>query len=94
MKKWKQKSFAAGVNRDIISEGAAMLGMDLEEVIRETINGMKSCATNSAWQANKNIKCLPKRKCVSGGFFQFLIGTLLNNCVKCPLTASEGFNSL
>ena len=45
MKKWKQKSFAAGVNRDIISEGAAMLGMDLEEVIRETINGMKSCAT-------------------------------------------------
>jgi predicted hydrolase (HD superfamily) len=44
MKKWKQKSFAAGVNRDIISEGAAMLGMDLEEVIRETINGMKTCA--------------------------------------------------
>jgi putative nucleotidyltransferase with HDIG domain len=44
MKKWKQKSFAAGVNRDIISEGATMLGMDLNEIIHETIQGMKSCA--------------------------------------------------
>ena len=44
IKKWKQKSFAAGVNRDIISEGATMLEMDLKEVISETINGMKACA--------------------------------------------------
>lgn len=43
-KKWKQKGFAAGVNRDIIAEGAGMLGMDLDTVIEETINGMKTVA--------------------------------------------------
>ncbi|NLV77654.1 MAG: HDIG domain-containing protein [Tissierellia bacterium] len=40
-KKWKDKSFAAGVNREIIAKGAEMLGMDLNEVIGETIEGMK-----------------------------------------------------
>lgn len=40
-KKWKQKSFAAGVNREVIEKGAEMLGMDLDNVILETINGMK-----------------------------------------------------
>ncbi|QQY78812.1 putative nucleotidyltransferase with HDIG domain [Keratinibaculum paraultunense] len=40
-KKWKDKSFAAGVNREIIAKGAEMLGMDLNEVIAETIEGMK-----------------------------------------------------
>lgn len=43
-KKWKQKGFAAGVNREIIAEGAGMLGMDLDTVIEETINGMKTVA--------------------------------------------------
>lgn len=43
-KKWKQKSFAAGVNREIIEEGAQMLGMDLAEVIEETIRGMQNAA--------------------------------------------------
>lgn len=43
-KKWKQSSFAAGVNRTVIEEGAAMLGMSLEEVIEETIEGMKKVA--------------------------------------------------
>lgn len=40
-KKWKQKGFAAGVNREIIEEGAQLLGMDVNEVIEETIRGMQ-----------------------------------------------------
>lgn len=43
-KKWKQKSFAAGVNRDIIEEGAQMIGMDMDTVMEETIKGMQSVA--------------------------------------------------
>ena len=44
-KKWKQKSFAAGVNREVIEEGAKMLGMDLDRVIEETIKGMQEVAS-------------------------------------------------
>lgn len=44
-KKWKQKSFAAGVNREVIEEGAKMLGMDLDRVIEETIKGMQKVAS-------------------------------------------------
>ncbi|HHY92708.1 MAG TPA: hydrolase [Firmicutes bacterium] len=43
-KKFKSKGFAAGVNREVIEKGAAMLGMDLGEVIEETIKGMRSVA--------------------------------------------------
>lgn len=43
-KKWKQKGFAAGVNRDVIEEGIGLLGMDQDEVIAETIKGMQSAA--------------------------------------------------
>jgi len=43
-KKWKQKGFAAGVRRDLIEEGAELLGMDLTEVIEETIRGMQKAA--------------------------------------------------
>ena len=41
-KKFKQKGFAAGVNREIIEEGAKMLGMDLDYIIGETIKGMQA----------------------------------------------------
>lgn len=41
-KKWKDKSFAAGVNREIIAEGAEMLNMDLNEIIEETIRAMQT----------------------------------------------------
>jgi putative nucleotidyltransferase with HDIG domain len=44
MKKWKQKGFAVGVNRSIIEEGAKMLGMELNAVIDETIQGMRKVA--------------------------------------------------
>ncbi|MCE5284993.1 MAG: HDIG domain-containing protein [Pelosinus sp.] len=43
-KKWKQHSFAAGVNRAVIEEGASMLGLSLEEVMEECIEGMRSVA--------------------------------------------------
>lgn len=43
-KKWKQKSFASGVNRDVIEEGAKMLGMELDVLIENTIKGMQSVA--------------------------------------------------
>jgi len=43
-KKWKQKSFAAGVNREVIEKGAEMLGMDLDFIIEETIKGMRKVA--------------------------------------------------
>lgn len=43
-KKWKEKSFAAGVNRDVIQSGAEMLGMELSELITETIGGMRLVA--------------------------------------------------
>ncbi|GAV21844.1 HDIG domain-containing metalloprotein [Carboxydothermus pertinax] len=43
-KKWKQKGFAAGVNREVIEEGAKMLGMELDKVMEETIKGMRKVA--------------------------------------------------
>lgn len=41
MKKWKDKSFAAGVNRSIIEKGAEMLGVDLRELVTDVIMGMR-----------------------------------------------------
>jgi len=41
-KKWKQKAFAAGANREVILKGAEMLGITLEELIQDTIDGMKT----------------------------------------------------
>jgi putative nucleotidyltransferase with HDIG domain len=43
-KKWNQKAFAAGASREIIASGAEMLGMDLSEMISETITGMQAVA--------------------------------------------------
>lgn len=43
-KKFKDKSFAAGVNRDVIAHGADMLGEDLDYIITETIMGMREVA--------------------------------------------------
>jgi predicted hydrolase (HD superfamily) len=51
-KKWKQKSFAAGVNREVIEEGAALLGMNISEVIEETIKGMQKSADEIGLKGN------------------------------------------
>ena len=41
-KKWKDKAFAAGADRSVIEKGAAMLGVELTELIGDTIDGMRS----------------------------------------------------
>ncbi len=43
-KKWKDKRFAAGVDRGIIDRGAEMLGVDRTALITETIMGMRDVA--------------------------------------------------
>jgi len=43
-KKWKDKRFAAGVDRSIIEKGAQMLGMELTDLITDTIMGMREVA--------------------------------------------------
>jgi putative nucleotidyltransferase with HDIG domain len=44
LKKWNQKAFAAGANRSVIEKGAQMLGVDLTELIQDTIYGMRTIA--------------------------------------------------
>jgi len=43
-KKWKDKAFAAGVNREVIAKGAELLGVELTELIDDTIMGMREVA--------------------------------------------------
>lgn len=42
-KKFKDKKFAAGCDRDVISQGADMLGWDLERLFAETLSAMQEC---------------------------------------------------
>lgn len=44
-KKWKDKSFAAGANREVIANGAQMLGMELKDLFEDVIAGMREVAT-------------------------------------------------
>jgi len=44
MKKWKDKAFAAGVNRSVIAKGAEMLGIELKELVTDVIMGMREVA--------------------------------------------------
>ena len=41
MKKFKDKKFAAGCSRDVIRQGAEMMGVELNELIAKTINAMR-----------------------------------------------------
>ena len=41
-KKYKDKKFAAGCSRDVISKGAEMLGWELDELLEKTLDAMKS----------------------------------------------------
>ena len=43
-KKWKDKSFAAGVNREVIQNGAQMLGVELDDLFSDTIAAMREVA--------------------------------------------------
>lgn len=51
-KKWKQKSFAAGVSREVIEDGAKRLNMDLDVVIEQTIKGMQGIADEIGLEGN------------------------------------------
>ena len=42
-KKFKDKRFAAGCSREVISQGAELLGWSLEELFEKTILAMRSC---------------------------------------------------
>jgi predicted hydrolase (HD superfamily) len=42
-KKFKDKKFAAGCSRDVITKGAEMLGWTLDELIEQTILAMRTC---------------------------------------------------
>jgi predicted hydrolase (HD superfamily) len=41
MKKFKDKKFAAGCSREVISKGAEILGWTLDELLNETLQAMK-----------------------------------------------------
>ncbi len=45
-KKWKDKAFAAGANRQDIEKGAASLGIELNEHIRIVLEGLKDIAAS------------------------------------------------
>ena len=51
-KKWKDKRFAAKVDRSVIEKGVERLGMDLNEVIDWTIEGMKEVAEEIGLKGN------------------------------------------
>lgn len=42
-KKFKDKKFAAGCSREVISQGAEMLGWTLDDLFEKTIRAMRSC---------------------------------------------------
>ena len=51
-KKWKDKAFAAGVNRAVITKGAEMLGIELNELISDVIMGMREVADEIGLKGN------------------------------------------
>ena len=51
-KKWKDKRFAAGVDRSIIENGAGMLGVEIPELITDTIAGMQEVAEEIGLKGN------------------------------------------
>jgi putative nucleotidyltransferase with HDIG domain len=51
-KKWKDKRFAAGVDRSIIEKGAEMLGIELPDLINDTIMGMREVAEDIGLKGN------------------------------------------
>jgi len=51
-KKWKDKRFAAGVNRSIIQKGSEMLGIELPDLINDTIMGMREVAEDIGLKGN------------------------------------------
>lgn len=42
-KKFKDKKFAAGCSRDVIVQGAELLGWDLDKLLGDTLEAMRAC---------------------------------------------------
>jgi len=42
-KKFKDKKFAAGCSRDVIIQGATMLGWETDYLLNQTLQAMKTC---------------------------------------------------
>lgn len=42
-KKFKDKKFAAGCSREVITQGAELLGWDLDKLLGDTLEAMKAC---------------------------------------------------
>ncbi|HBX44028.1 MAG TPA: hydrolase [Deltaproteobacteria bacterium] len=53
LKKWTDRAFAGGVNREVIEKGAGLLGISLEELIADTIEGMKPVAEQIGLKGNR-----------------------------------------
>lgn len=51
-KKWKDKRFAAGVDRSIIEKGTEMLGLQISDLITDTILGMREAAEEIGLKGN------------------------------------------
>jgi predicted hydrolase (HD superfamily) len=51
--KWKDKRFAAGVDRAVIEKGAEKLGVGVEELIEDTIKGMQGVAEAIGLKGNQ-----------------------------------------
>lgn len=50
--KWKDKRFAAGVDRSVIENGATMLGVELNEMIHDCIMAMREVADDIGLKGN------------------------------------------
>lgn len=57
-KKYKSANFAAGCSREVIEKGAAMMGVELDELIRKTILAMRSCEAEVAAAMEKEGECI------------------------------------
>ncbi len=53
-KKYKVKAFAAGCSREVIEQGAEMLGWPLDEVLQKTLDAMKDCEAKVAEESALN----------------------------------------
>ena len=51
MKKWKDKRFAAGCNRDLILQGCGMLGMEIRDVTESASGGCRSTRRSWGWES-------------------------------------------
>jgi putative nucleotidyltransferase with HDIG domain len=55
LKKWKDKAFAAGVDRKVIEKGAALMEVPLDQLIADTIEGMKTVAETIGLKGNPDV---------------------------------------